>query len=70
MIRSFFLFIYKKLFKGQGGAMETPHHATSHHGNASKNRLIKHCTPVKGGGPKSLKAYRRLPFHFHGTKCI
>jgi len=30
--------------------METPHH-----GNASKNRVIKHSTPVKGGGAKSLK---------------
>ena len=41
----------KNLFKGQGGPMET-----SHHGNASKNRLIKHSAPVKGGGNKSESA--------------
>ena len=59
-----FLIHLKKAFQGsRGGAMETPHH-----GNVSKNRLIKHI--AHRSRAKSLKVYKRLPFHFHGTLCI
>ena len=40
----FLIHLKKKPFKGQGGAMETPHH-----GNASKKQTHKtYSTPVKG----------------------
>ena len=58
----FFIFHFKKSFsRVKEVLIETPHH-----GNVSKNRL----NVVNGGGAKSLKTYRRLPFHFHGTLCI